>query len=340
MKISVILPCYNAERYLNACFESLFAQSMRDFEVIFIDDGSLDGSLAIARRCAGRDDRIRVFAQENQGVSAARNLGLSHARGEWITFVDGDDILPPDALETLLSGAAEDVDMVVCPHETFDERGHARRVWPETRWYRQNGEQKKNAAVLRLIEGDCVLNIMCGKLIRRALIEREHIRLVSGVKMAEDALFNLETVLCARNIAYVHHVAYRYRIHSASATGSRRNSEWEAHLPWLVAMRNMLARRGELERYYAPLLNSFSLRLYKDGGIGGVVREFNTKVKPYLALDGLTRAKMTPYGRVVWALCRRGRYPTAYPLIAVVQMMKRKCGEAAFALRAEREKPQ
>lgn len=62
MKISVILPCYNAERYLNACFESLLAQSMRDFEVIFIDDGSLDGSLAIARRCAGRDDRIRVFA--------------------------------------------------------------------------------------------------------------------------------------------------------------------------------------------------------------------------------------------------------------------------------------
>ena len=160
------------------------------------------------------------------------------------------------------------------------------------------------------------------------------------MKMAEDALFNLETVLCARNIAYVHHVAYRYRIHSASATGGRRNSEWEAHLPWLVAMRNMLARRGELERYYAPLLNSFALRLYKDGGIGGVVREFNTKVKPYLALDGLTRAKMTPYGRVVWALCRRGRYPTAYPLIAVVQMMKRKCGEAAFALRAEREKPQ
>ena len=75
MKISVILPCYNAERYLNACFESLFAQSMRDFEVIFIDDGSLDGSLAIARRCAGRDDRIRVFALENQGVSAARRVG-------------------------------------------------------------------------------------------------------------------------------------------------------------------------------------------------------------------------------------------------------------------------
>ena len=121
MKISVILPCYNAGAYLSACLDSLFAQSMRDFEVIFVDDGSRDDSLALARRYAERDARIHVISQENQGVSAARNLGLAHARGEWITFVDGDDLLPLDAFETLLSGTAEDVDMVVCPHEKFDE---------------------------------------------------------------------------------------------------------------------------------------------------------------------------------------------------------------------------
>ena len=340
MKISVILPCYNAEKYLGACLDSILAQSMRDFEVIFVDDGSRDGSLAAARRYAERDARIRVFSQENRGVSAARNFGLAHARGEWVTFVDGDDELPPHAFETLLSGTAEGVDMVVCPHETFDESGRTRPVWPETHWHQKRGERRKRAAALRLIEGDSVLNIMCGKLIRYELIEQERIRLVSGLKMAEDALFNLEAALCARNIAYVHRVAYRYRIHSQSATGRRRGSEWDAHLPWLVAMRDMLARRGELERYYAPLLNSFALRLYKDGGIGGVVREFNAKAKPYLALDGLKRAKMTAYGRAVSALCRSGRYPLAYPPIAVGQMIKRKCGEAAFALRAEREKPQ
>ncbi len=127
MKISVILPCYNAGAYLSACLDSLLAQSMRNFEVIFVDDGSRDDSLALARRYAERDARIHVFSQENQGVSAARNLGLAHARGEWITFVDGDDLLPPDAFETLLSGAAEDVDMVVCPHETFDETGRSGR---------------------------------------------------------------------------------------------------------------------------------------------------------------------------------------------------------------------
>ena len=108
MKISVILPCYNAGAYLSACLDSLLAQGMRDFEVIFVDDGSRDDSLALARRYAERDARIHVFSQENQGVSAARNLGLARARGEWITFVDGDDLLPPDGFETLLSGAAED----------------------------------------------------------------------------------------------------------------------------------------------------------------------------------------------------------------------------------------
>lgn len=340
MKISVILPCYNAGAYLSACLDSLLAQSMRDFEVIFVDDGSRDDSLALARRYAERDARIHVFSQENQGVSAARNLGLAHARGEWITFVDGDDLLPPDAFETLLSGAAEDVDMVVCPHETFDETGRMLAIWPETRWYRGSAAHKRRAAALRLIEGDSVLNIMCGKLIRREMIEREQIRLVSGLKMAEDALFNLEATLCAREIAYAHRVAYRYRIHSQSATGSRRGGEWETHRPWLIAMRDMLLRRGELEPYYVPLLNSFVLRLYKDGGIGGVMREFNGKAKPELALDGLNRGRMTGYGRAALALCRKGGYPAVYPLIAVCQMIRRKCGEAAFALRAEREKPQ
>ena len=81
MKISVILPCYNVEKYLSACLDSLMAQSMRDFEVILVDDGSRDHSLAVARRYAERDDRIQVFSQANQGVSAARNLGLSRYDG-------------------------------------------------------------------------------------------------------------------------------------------------------------------------------------------------------------------------------------------------------------------
>lgn len=340
MKISVILPCYNAAHYLGECLDSLLAQTMGDFEALLVDDGSTDDTLSIARKYAARDARIQVLHQDNAGVSAARNRALGQAKGEWATFVDGDDILPPDAFETLLSGVGERVDLVVCPHETFDEAGHRELVFPETRWMARQGDARRHAAALRLIEGDRVLNIMCGKLIRMEMIRREGLALHASVRMAEDALFNLEAVLCAREIVYVNRVAYRYRLHAGSATGSRTDSEWQAHLPWLLEMRAMLTRRGDMETYYAPYFNSAVLRLYKDGGIGGVVREFKTKAADILDMPALDRKKMTRQGRRLLALCEKGTYPRVYPLIAVGQILQRKWGEAAFALRAGREKPQ
>ena len=107
MKISVILPCYNAAHYLEECLDSLLAQTMGDFEALLVDDGSKDDTLSIAKKYAARDARIQVLHQDNAGVSAARNRALGQAKGEWATFVDGDDILPPNAFETLLSGAGE-----------------------------------------------------------------------------------------------------------------------------------------------------------------------------------------------------------------------------------------
>ena len=107
MKVSIIIPCYNSASYLGACMDSVLAQTMDDFEAILIDDGSRDDTLAVARRYAGQDARVRVLSQENRGVAAARNLGLAQARGEWVTFVDSDDLLPPNALETMLSGAGD-----------------------------------------------------------------------------------------------------------------------------------------------------------------------------------------------------------------------------------------
>lgn len=340
MKISVILPCYNAARYLGECLDSLLAQTMGDFEALLVDDGSTDDTLSVAQAYAAKDARIRVFHQANAGVSAARNRALEQAKGEWATFTDGDDVLPANAFETLLSGVGERVDMVVCPHETFDETGRTEAVFPETRWMKKTGEARRHAAALRLIEGDRVLNIMCGKLIRMEMIRREGLALNASVRMAEDALFNLEAVLCAREIAYVNRVAYGYRLHEGSATGSRRDSEWQAHLPWMLAMRDMLIQRGVMEAYYAPYFDSVVLRLYKDGGIGGVVREFEKKAAPILLLSELDEGKMTRQGRRLLALLKKGTYPRVYPLIAVGQIIRRKWGEAVFALRAGREKPQ
>ena len=338
MRVSVIIPCYNAERYLEACLASVLAQTMKDFEVLVINDGSGDGSLSIARRAAERDARVRVFHQENRGVCAARNKGLEEARGEFVTFVDADDLLEPIALERML-GESEGADMVVCLHRTFDERGNGEVFWPEGTWTGRSGEARGRAAALRLIEGDSVLNIMCCKLHRRALIEREGLRLQAGVKIAEDALFNLEAVLCGHGIAYVNRVAYRYRMHGASAMHAQAAGELARHRPWLLAMRDMLLRRGQMESYFAAYVDSAALRLYKDGGVPGVVRRFNADVLPLLPLDRLDESRLPRSACTLLRLCRSGAYPRVYPLIYPVQVLHRKLSEAAFALRKEKEMP-
>ena len=185
-----------------------------------------------------------------------------------------------------------------------------------------------------------MLNIMCNKLHRRALIEREALRLTPGVKIAEDALFNLEAVLCGRGIAYVNRVAYRYRTHSASAMHTQTSGELQRHMPWLVAMRDMLIARGQMEAYFPAYLDSAVLRLYKDGGVRGLVLRVCDSFAQLLPLDAMNEKKLSPGARLLVCLCRRGAYPVAYPLIYPVQVIRRKAAEAAFALRAKKEMPQ
>ena len=100
-QISVIAPVYNVEKYLHACLDSILAQTFTDFELILIDDGSPDSSGKICDEYAEKDNRIRVFHQENQGQAAARNFGVSQAKAEWIHFVDSDDLIHPQMLEIL-----------------------------------------------------------------------------------------------------------------------------------------------------------------------------------------------------------------------------------------------
>jgi len=340
VKISIIIPCYNSEKYLSACMDSILKQTFSDFEAILIDDGSADGTLAVARSYAESDARVRVLAKENGGVAAARNLGLGHAQGEWITFVDSDDLLPDDALETLLSGVNEHVDMVVCAHETFDENGNCETVIPQTRWMDLSGDAQRRAAALRLIEGDSVLNIMCNKLHRRALLQRHGIRLNAGVRIAEDALFNLEAALRGRGIAYVNRVAYRYRTHSASAMHTQTQSEMQRHRPWLIAMRELLEDMGLMETYFPAYLDTAVLRLYKDGGVKHILKRFEADVLPLLALDTLDWSKLSVSGRLLAFICKKGLYPVVYPLIYPVQVVRRKLGDISFFLRAQKEMPQ
>ena len=112
--VSVIVPVYKTEKYLAECIESILAQTFKDFEMILVDDGSPDNCGAICDTYAARDPRIRVFHKENGGVTSARRLGVERSRAEWITFVDSDDKLFPNALRDLTEAAKKhpDADLV------------------------------------------------------------------------------------------------------------------------------------------------------------------------------------------------------------------------------------
>lgn len=128
--VSVIVPIYNVERYLGECLDSVLDQSFADFEVVVVDDGSPDGSRAIAERYAAADRRVRVVARENGGLGAARNTGIRHARGEFLTFLDSDDVLPPSALGAMVASALESgSDIVVGSLRRFDAHGAWAPQW-------------------------------------------------------------------------------------------------------------------------------------------------------------------------------------------------------------------
>lgn len=125
-KISIIVQVYNTELYLRECIESILRQSFMNFEVLLVDDGSTDASGSICEDYAAKDTRIRVFHQDNQGVSSARNLALDHVQGRYVLFLDADDFWYVDTcLETLVNEALRtDADIVRGEYKTVDEQGN------------------------------------------------------------------------------------------------------------------------------------------------------------------------------------------------------------------------
>lgn len=133
MKVSIIIPVYNATQHLNQCLDSILNQDFNDFELLLINDGSTDTSGEICDDYAGKDKRIKVFHQNNAGVSAARNKGIENANGEWITFMDSDDYIQKNYFEILntapdndwiLHNIEREIEGLTQPHLDFDNQSY------------------------------------------------------------------------------------------------------------------------------------------------------------------------------------------------------------------------
>ncbi len=320
--ISVVVPCYNSARYLRACVESILDQRT-ELEILLVDDGSKDETPEVIERLKA-DPRVRAYAlAQNGGVSRARNFALDRARGEWVAFVDADDLLPEGAFETLLAAASPDVEVIVGSHEEFDENGARTRFRPEAYIRGRDTCRDRETVTRRLIEGDSVYNIMCNKLHRTEMLRRANIRLSEDVRIGEDALFNLQAFAAAKKFVYVDEVTYLYRVHGGSAMRSVGLGEFERQKPFFEALQRLLEAHGRLEKYFVPVVNSMVLRLYKESGFSGVLRRFNRDLRPLLHMDAMKIGDRAGT-ECVYTLVRTGAYPAAYVLIFPCQVLRRK----------------
>ena len=123
-KVSVIIPVYNTEKYVRQAVESILLQTLKDIEIIIVNDGSTDGSMTILEELAAQDERVKLFSQENQGLSVTRNVGLSHSTGEYVYFMDSDDLLVSDTLlKCYVKCKEENLDFVFFDAESFNDEG-------------------------------------------------------------------------------------------------------------------------------------------------------------------------------------------------------------------------
>ncbi len=204
--VSIILPVYNSAKTIACCIESIKAQTLRDFEVILVDDGSTDDSLAIAAKNIRADERFRIVSRENHGVSLTRNFALALARGTWIAFIDSDDWYAPYALEALVDAAQGKAELAVASfYRVGGDRYAVKRPEP-------SGVYPYADYVKAMFKAPANYFYAClwNKLFKRSIIEEAGLEFDHTMDFAEDHVFVLRYMLNTTHVAIVDRPVYFY----------------------------------------------------------------------------------------------------------------------------------
>lgn len=204
-KISIIVPIYKAEKYINRCIDSIIAQTFTDWECILVDDGSPDNSGKICDEYAECDERFRIIHKDNGGVSSARQVGLDLARGDYVIHADPDDWIEPNMLEELYTKAMDiDADMVICDL-IFDKSSESYISKQEPSGY------DRTNLLLSLFEGK-LHGSCCNKLVRINLFEKYNIKFPKQLSVHEDMYVTASLFLRNLKVAYLNKALYHYVI--------------------------------------------------------------------------------------------------------------------------------
>lgn len=215
---SIIMPAYNAEKFLSEAIESVLLQSFTDFELFVINDGSIDKTDDICRFFSKKDSRIVFIDKNNEGVSVARNVALDKASGEYVFFVDSDDIIYKDSLQKIHCFLKRTpVDYLRFEYETIDSLG--RLLYPN-----YEAAKRKRYEGKKMHSSDCIENLIRGEffswsgVFKRTIIEKNNLRFLPGCTYNEDTLFMTHFFMYSQTHVYVSDKVYGYRKSETAVT--------------------------------------------------------------------------------------------------------------------------
>lgn len=298
-KVSIIVTIYNGEAWLVQCVNSLRNQTLKEIEIILVDDGSSDSSLEMCYQFAAEDDRISVIHQENMGLSGARNRGLRKATTEWIMFADQDDWAENDAVETLYDQACKgDYDIVSASYYVNRLDMEEKQSATEKEYFTEQDHKLFIRNQFRLEFNDGNFVVAWGRLYKRKLLEQNDLYFAENVKCCEDLLFNLYAFWYAKRVYVLEKPIWHYRIREGSISNRIFENREKIEIQFkkeAFAFLNCFKLWEEFEPYY-----NYSLI----GGVREVLCSYSGNVKDYESLCTAARhlkqfCEMTDYRNAI-----------------------------------------
>lgn len=262
-KVSVIVPVYNVESYLEQCLDSICNQTLKEIEIICIDDGSTDHSLEILNRYQQKDMRVQVYSQSNAGAGAARNHGISVARGQFFSFLDSDDFFEPDMLQKAYEEAvSRNAQIVVFRSDQFHEDTNQ---FVQVSWTLREKALPPYQPIYHRNFTDNVFKVFVGwawdKLFEREFILNNQL-FFQEQRTSNDMLFVFSALVLADRIAIVDQVLAHQRRNNLSSLSNTREKSWDCFYKALQALKQHLEQYGlywELEQDFINYALHFSL---------------------------------------------------------------------------------
>lgn len=257
MKVSIIIPVYNKEKYLDKSIKSILNQTYENFELIIINDGSTDNSFQICHRFEKKDKRIKVIDIENNGVSNARNIGLKKASGEYIQFIDADDYIATNMLEKMISIVKEyNPDIIINAIQMITEKKeNINKIKPVFYGMTDINKVMENFAGTQKSTG--IYGYVHNKFIKKSIIDNNKLMFNKDIWLAEDLDFCLDLYKCISSI-YFCEEAYYYYLQEAenSSTTSNKKHDYLQQAKIILKEKEMLYYKNALNKKNLDIVNS------------------------------------------------------------------------------------